>query len=88
MFVKHSSETHYFSMLSTLMSTDVTRLGGAGSLRVIALLIHGFMCSDVCLYVHLEAISYLIFYFMIFCIGNPGSDFYFGEGNVIGRLDP
>lgn len=38
MLVQHSSETRYFSALNTLKSTDVTRLGGAGSQRVTALL--------------------------------------------------
>lgn len=34
--------------------------------------------------------QFSIFYFILisFCIGNLTTDFYFGEGNVMGRLGP
>lgn len=34
------------------------------------------------------AIFYFLFYLNLFCIGNLRTDFYFGEGSVMGRLGP
>lgn len=51
-----------------------------------SLLIHGFGCSsEVCFYLSRDVISYFEFYFKLFCPGNPGSGFCFGEGNAVRR---